>query len=384
MLWCACVLRQAFSFGAVDTAGLAHYEQKKQESQELRMMRREDPAEGQEDVVPESTTLDEAELADPVEDQTVDDTTEIAAAESTPAPKEVPDELQEMHQYWGEQNEKAAKAAEEIANYLPQADEAEPPQPTPTEQDEEQEPSDNSSKVVSIEGEKGEGGMLVSASFGPPGPQGAVGHVGLPGPAGPKGLPGAAVVGPRGEMGPPGPQGPQGERGGIGPDGPTGPRGPPGPQPSETAQWTRLLDFYQSEFSKMENDSSWKISAYNSDVGVMNQQMALFRVRHTAVNSGVHALHKYIEKSFSQIADSTNTVQKIDNIATKINTSGTSTEDLRTAQMMSGVYQAEEHLAEKANGLSQPCDAKDKNNALQSMAPTWSLLLLPALLRDIV
>ena len=126
--------------------------------------------------------------------------------------------------------------------------------------------------------DKGENGMLVTAIYGLPGPPGPEGPEGMMGPPGPKGSLGAAVVGPRGVLGPPGSQGPQGERGDVGPQGPSGPLGPPGPQPKETGQWKRLLDFYTKEYKQMEDASTKKISAYNKDVGIMNQQVGLFKV----------------------------------------------------------------------------------------------------------
>eukprot|EP00930_Biecheleria_cincta_P047113 TRINITY_DN3259_c0_g1_i2.p1 TRINITY_DN3259_c0_g1~~TRINITY_DN3259_c0_g1_i2.p1 ORF type:complete len:356 (+),score=59.47 TRINITY_DN3259_c0_g1_i2:180-1247(+) len=313
------------------TVGTASHEQKKKDLQELRMMRRQDPAEAQE----------------------------------------------EMHKYWAEQNERAATAAEALADYLPQADHAEVPK-VATDSD-----SDHSSQkyeVVQLQGEKGEDGMLVTAIYGPPGPPGPEGPAGMIGPPGPKGLPGAAVVGPRGVTGPPGPQGPQGERGDVGPEGPSGPLGPPGPQPKETGQWKRLLDFYTKEYNKMEDASTKKISTFNKDVGVMNQQVALFKVRHTAVKTGMESLHKYMIKSYSQIEQSTANVKKVNEIATKLNRSSTPKEDLNTANNLVGVMVASEHVASRAYELSRPCAEKDKNSALQSVSPIWSLLLLPAVL----
>mmetsp|Transcript_7730 Transcript_7730/g.13725 ORF Transcript_7730/g.13725 Transcript_7730/m.13725 type:complete len:385 (+) Transcript_7730:87-1241(+) len=186
-------------------------------------------------------------------------------------------------------------------------------------------------------GPQGPPGAILTSNFGPPGPQGPPGRIGIPGPTGETGPRGADAIGYPGERGGQGVTGPRGAPGPPGVMGPPGPRGPAGDYAPSTGVWQKVMGYYETTLTEMGNKMHRKFQGLHRNVGVMNEQVAVFKARHRVLKDGAHHLHGYIMKSFDQVAASLHDAESVDGVANKLAKSRTPMTDVNDAQKLLGV-----------------------------------------------
>eukprot|EP00931_Biecheleriopsis_adriatica_P106112 TRINITY_DN80628_c0_g1_i1.p1 TRINITY_DN80628_c0_g1~~TRINITY_DN80628_c0_g1_i1.p1 ORF type:complete len:370 (+),score=67.57 TRINITY_DN80628_c0_g1_i1:92-1201(+) len=205
-------------------------------------------------------------------------------------------------------------------------------------------------EVMGAPGPPGPPGIVITATMGLPGAQGPQGLRGPPGSKGLPGPPGASAIGPKGYHGGVGPPGPPGPPGVPGPEGNPGPDGPLGQAAPETQSWNKLLSFYSDVVHNMEETVGKNNREINKDLGVMNQQVALFQARHRGIKEGTDSLQSYMNRAHADMTSAMRREESLDHRVKSMASRQPPRQDLNTVKHLLPLMQAQHGVRNDHHG----------------------------------